>query len=222
MMGAMTACLNFVRRNGRHALRLGGLFLFATVVGACSILPTGPVLQVYLLPSEPASPFSGGANIDSSLRIIEPNSNQFLNSSRIAVQPQGEEIAVYEGSRWSDPAPILLRNRLIQEFRGDSRIRAVSSDDDSLQADFELSGDLIAFQGVAQTDKSEVLIRFDARLVRAADRRIVASQSFEIRQPINGHSEEGTAMNDVVQAFGLASDKLSAQVLNWALRRIAN
>lgn len=219
MMGAMIASLDLVRRNRRHVLRLGSLFLFAALA-ACSILPTGPVLQVYLLPSEPAPTFSGSATVDASLRIVQPNSNQFLNSSRIAVQPQGEEIAVYEGSRWSDPAPILLRNRLIQEFRADSRIRAISSDDDGLQADFELSGDLIAFQGVDRAGETEILIRFDARLVRVADRRIVASQSFEIRQPIDGHSADQPPMNGIVQAFGLASDTLSAQMLNWTLRQI--
>ncbi len=220
MMGVVTVFKNLVYRHCRSMPRLSALFLCAAV-GACSILPTGPVLQVYLLPSEPPPAFSGGGGVDASLRVLEPNSGQFLNSSRIAVQPQGEEIAVYEGSRWSDPAPVLLRNRLIQEFRADSRIRAVSSDDDSLQADFELSGDLTAFQGVSRGDESDVLIRFAARLSRVSDRRIVASQMFEIRQPIKKDlSDDATPMNSVVQAFGLASDRLSAEVLNWTLRNI--
>jgi cholesterol transport system auxiliary component len=149
-----------------------------------------------------------------SLRVSQPATNQFLNSSRIAVQPQGQEIAVYKNSRWSDSAPILVRNRLIQAFRSDGRIRAVSSDDDSLQADVELSGDLSAFQGVYHVGSSEVLIRFDARLVRISDRRIIATRQFDIRQPIKGNE-----MNEVVQAFGLASDQLATQVLNWTMQQ---
>lgn len=204
--------LKVMRYAGRRTWLLM-LSMPAMLLSACTILPTAPVSQVYLLPVPPATNAPRAQTVDWSLRVSQPATSQFLNSSRIAVQPQGQEIAVYQNSRWSDPAPILVRNRLIQEFRADGRIRAVSSDDDSLQADVELSGDLSAFQGVYLTDKSEVLIRFDARLVRISDRRIIATRHFEIRQPI-----KGTEMNEVVQAFGLASDQLATQVLNWMLQ----
>ncbi|WP_145560056.1 ABC-type transport auxiliary lipoprotein family protein [Yersinia bercovieri] len=204
--------LKVIRYLGRSTWLLM-LSMLALLLSACTILPTAPVSQVYLLPVPPATNAPRAQSVNWSLRVSQPATSQFLNSSRIAVQPQGQEIAVYQNSRWSDPAPILVRNRLIQEFRADGRIRAVSSDDDSLQADVELSGDLSAFQGVYLTDKSEVLIRFDARLVRISDRRIIATRHFEIRQPI-----KGTEMNEVVQAFGLASDQLATQVLNWMLQ----
>ncbi|CNF75099.1 ABC-type transport auxiliary lipoprotein family protein [Yersinia bercovieri] len=204
--------LKVIRYLGRRTWLLM-LSMLAMLLSACTILPTAPVSQVYLLPVPPATNAPRAQSVNWSLRVSQPATSQFLNSSRIAVQPQGQEIAVYQNSRWSDPAPILVRNRLIQEFRADGRIRAVSSDDDSLQADVELSGDLSAFQGVYLTDKSEVLIRFDARLVRISDRRIIATRHFEIRQPI-----KGTEMNEVVQAFGLASDQLATQVLNWMLQ----
>ncbi|AKP32577.1 ABC-type transport auxiliary lipoprotein family protein [Yersinia aleksiciae] len=205
--------LKVMRYLGRRTWLLM-LLMLAMLLSACTILPTAPISQVYLLPVPPTTNAPRAPTVDWSLRVSQPATSQFLNSSRIAVQPQGQEIAVYQNSRWSDPAPILVRNRLIQEFRTDGRIRAVSSDDDSLQADVELSGDLSAFQGVYLTDKSEVLIRFDARLVRISDRRIIATRHFEIRQPI-----KGTEMNEVVQAFGLASDQLSTQVLNWMLQQ---
>ncbi|MDA5497194.1 ABC-type transport auxiliary lipoprotein family protein [Yersinia aleksiciae] len=205
--------LKVMRYLGRRTWLLM-LSMLAMLLSACTILPTAPISQVYLLPVPPTTNAPRAPTVDWSLRVSQPATSQFLNSSRIAVQPQGQEIAVYQNSRWSDPAPILVRNRLIQEFRTDGRIRAVSSDDDSLQADVELSGDLSAFQGVYLTDKSEVLIRFDARLVRISDRRIIATRHFEIRQPI-----KGTEMNEVVQAFGLASDQLSTQVLNWMLQQ---
>ncbi|WP_145518447.1 ABC-type transport auxiliary lipoprotein family protein [Yersinia mollaretii] len=205
--------LKVMRYAGRRTWLLM-LSMLAMLLSACTILPTAPVSQVYLLPVPPATNAARAQTVNWSLRVSQPTSSQFLNSSRIAVQPQGQEIAVYQNSRWSDPAPILLRNRLIQEFRADGRIRAVSSDDDSLQADVELSGDLSAFQGVYLTDKSEVLIRFDARLVRISDRRIIATHHFEIRQPISG-----AKMDEVVQAFGLASDQLATQVLNWMLQQ---
>lgn len=199
----------------RYFLRLLALMVFMPLA-ACTILPESPVSQVYLLPAQPA-PAAGGPTLDKSLRIVQPNTSQFLNGSRIAVQPQGAEITSYSGSRWSDPVPLLLRNRLIQEFRTDGRFRSVSSDDDNLQADFELGGDLSSFQGVYSGDRGEVVIRFDARLVQTSDRRVVASRSFAVRQPINGRS-----MDNVVAAFGLASDRLAAEMLVWARQQAAH
>lgn len=199
----------------RQTLRLWVL-VAALPLAACTILPQSPIQQVYLLPAQPTA-MSGGQTLDRSLRIVQPNSNQFLNGTRIAVQPQGSEITAFSGSRWSDPAPLLLRNRLIQEFRTNGHFRSVSSDDDNLQADLELGGDLPSFQGVYHGDQGEVVIRFDARLVRPSDRRVIASRSFVIREPIHGKS-----MDNVVQAFGLASDKLAAQTLAWAHQQAAN
>lgn len=199
----------------RQMLRL--LVLVAVVpLAACTILPESPIQQVFLLPALPTA-VDGGPASKQTVRIVQPNSNQFLNGTRIAVQPQGSEITSFSGSRWSDPAPLLLRNRLIQEFRTNGHFRSVSSDDDNLQADLELGGDLSSFQGVYNGDRGEVVIRFDARLVRTSDRRVMASRSFAVREPIHG-----TSMDNVVQAFGLASDKLAVQTLAWARQQAGN
>lgn len=199
----------------RQMLRL--LVLVAVMpLAACTILPPSPVQQVFLLPALPTA-VDGGPASKQTVRIVQPNSNQFLNGTRIAVQPQGSEITSFSGSRWSDPAPLLLRNRLIQEFRTNGHFRAVSSDDDNLQADLELGGDLVSFQGVYNGQQGEVVIRFDARLVRTSDREAIANRSFVVREPIHG-----TSMDNVVQAFGLASDKLAAQTLTWARQQAAN
>ncbi|NSM79820.1 ABC-type transport auxiliary lipoprotein family protein, partial [Klebsiella variicola] len=149
-------------------------------------------------------------------RVMQPSTSQFINSSRIAVQPQGAEITVYSGSRWSDSVPVLVRNRLTQELRTDGRFISVSSDEDNLQADFELGGDLSSFQGVYNGNKGEVLIQFDTHLVQTSNRRVIASQRFVIRQPISGSS-----MNEVVEAFGLASDRLAADILRWLVNTSA-
>lgn len=199
----------------RQMLRL--LVLVAVMpLAACTILPPSPVQQVFLLPALPTA-VDGGPASKQTVRIVQPNSNQFLNGTRIAVQPQGSEITSFSGSRWSDPAPLLLRNRLIQEFRTNGHFRSVSSDDDNLQADLELGGDLVSFQGVYNGQQGEVVIRFDARLVRTSDREAIANRRFVVREPIHG-----TSMDNVVQAFGLASDKLAAQTLAWARQQAAN
>ncbi|MBG7136716.1 membrane integrity-associated transporter subunit PqiC [Pseudomonas aeruginosa] len=190
-----------------------GLAALATL-GACSILPEAQVLQVYLLPvhNPPASAAArpGGWG----RRGARPRGRRVGEGPRGAGRPDGDEISVYQGARWSDPAPSLLRDRLMQAFQADGRVRGLSSDDSNLQADFELGGDLRAFQTEYPNGQASALIRYDARLVRTDDKRVVASRRFEVSQPVDGKKVAA-----VVSAFGKAGDTLSAQVLDWTLRQ---
>ena len=190
-----------------------GLAALATL-GACSILPEAQVLQVYLLPvhNPPASAAAGPG--DGSRRVRPPRPRPVLGSPRVAGRPHGDEISGYQGARWSEPAPSLLRDRLMQAFQADGRVRGLSSDDSNLQADFELGGDLRAFQTEYPNGQASALIRYDARLVRTDDKRVVASRRFEVSQPVDGKKVAA-----VVSAFGKAGDTLSAQVLDWTLRQ---
>jgi cholesterol transport system auxiliary component len=182
-----------------------------TLLGGCSILPQSAPLQIYLLPSHASAP-SAGAAVDWSLRINQPQASQALDNARIAVLAQDNLISSYAGSRWSDPAPRLLRNHLLNSFQNDGRVRALSSDDDSLQADFSLGGELQAFQTEYQQGEVRVLIRLQARLIDSRSQRIIASQRFEVRQAV-----ADPQVPAVVVAFGQASDQLAAQLLNWTL-----
>lgn len=147
-----------------------------------------------------------------SLRVTKPQTSEFLDSPRIAVVPNGDLISSYANSRWSDPAPVLLRNRLLDGFQRDGRVTLLSTDDTNLQADYELGGQLQAFQSQYRGSAVEVVIRLDARLVRGSDQRILASRRFEVRQPVSD-----TQVPGVVAAFGQAGDQLNKQVVDWVV-----
>ena len=136
-----------------------------------------------------------------------------LSGQRIVVVPEDNRVSVYTGAGWSDPAPVLVRNRLLDAFRADGRVAGLSSDDKQLQADFELDSDLRAFQSEYRGGRPEAVLRLDARLVHTATRRIVASRSFALRAPATD-----TAVPAVVQAFGAAADRLAAEVVEWTVR----
>ena len=119
-------------------------------------------------------------------------------------------ITSYHGARWSDRAPRLLRDRLLDAFRTDGRFAAVSSDDAQLRADLELTGDLRAFQSEYVQGGPVVVIRYDVQLVQGRSQKILATRRFDIRQPVNGKE-----VSQVVTAFGQATDELAAQMISW-------
>ena len=192
-----------------HVALLGAFAL----TSACSILPKSEPSDVYRLPSAQSSASHGTAQ-RWSLRLTKPQASEALNSPKIAVIPQGDLISSYKASRWSDPAPELLRNRLLDGFQRDGRVSLLSTDDSNFQADLELGGSLQAFQTEYQGTAASVVVRLDALLVRSYDQRILASRRFEVRQPLND-----VQVPSVVAGFGQASDQLTAQVVNWAVEQ---
>ncbi|WP_300632147.1 ABC-type transport auxiliary lipoprotein family protein [Pseudomonas sp.] len=193
----------------KRAYRMIAPVAFA-LMSACSILPKPDPSDVYRLAS--AQPVSDGAPVSWSLRVTKPQTSEFLDSPRIAVVPNGDLISSYANSRWSDPAPVLLRNRLLDGFQRDSRVTLLSTDETNLQADYELGGQLQAFQSEYRGTAVEVVIRLDARLVRGSDQRIIASRRFEVRQPVSD-----TKVPGVVAGFGQAGDALNRQVVDWVV-----
>jgi len=183
------------------------------LLAACSVLPKAESPDVYRLASTPLQRDNAPA-VNWTLRVDTPNAERMIDSSRIAVLPQGNVVSVYQGARWADNATTLLRNRLMDAFRDNGRVAGLSSDETSLQADYSLAGDLRSFQSVYENGQPVVVIRFDARLVKNSGLRIVATRRFDVTQPVGG-----TTVPQVVAAFGQASDALAAQVVSWTLQQ---
>ncbi|MFJ2482892.1 ABC-type transport auxiliary lipoprotein family protein [Pseudomonas sp. NPDC087598] len=196
-------------------MKLTRLALLAgfVLISSCSILPKSEPADVYRLPitQAPASA-SSAASQHWSLRLNKLQASEALNRPNIAVIPQGDVISSYKASRWSDPAPVLLRNRLLDGFARDGRVTLLSTDDSNFAADLELGGNLQAFQTEYQGNQASVVVRLDALIVRGYDQRILASRRFEERQPLSD-----VQVPAVVAGFGQASDRLTAKVVAWAV-----
>lgn len=196
----------------RLHLRLSACAAIA-LLGSCTILPKAESPDIYRLPSTPL-PRDSAPAVNWTLRVDTPNAERMIDSSRIAVLPQGDVVSVYQGARWSDTATTLLRNRIMDAFRDNGRVAGLSSDETSLQADYSLAGDLRSFQSVYENGQPVVVIRFDARLVKNSGLRIVATRRFDVTQPVGGKT-----VPEVVAAFGQASDALATQVVGWTLQQ---
>ncbi|WP_322845410.1 ABC-type transport auxiliary lipoprotein family protein [Pseudomonas sp. B33.4] len=196
-------------------MKLTRLALFAgfTLISSCSILPQAEPSDVYRLPTAQTPASASPATTQHwSLRLNKLQASEALNRPTIAVIPQGDVISSYKGSRWSDPAPVLVRNRLLDGFARDGRVTLLSTDDSNFAADLELGGNLQAFQTEYQGSQASVVVRVDALLVRGYDQRILASRRFEERQPLSD-----VQVPAVVAGFGQASDRLTAKVVAWAV-----
>ena len=200
-----------------------GLKRFAGMAGlmaimalsSCSILPPKETPDVYVLPhATQAAPASNGPPLAWQLRVDTPEAIGMLSGNGIVVMPEPGKVTVYKGAQWSDPTPVMLRERLVDAFLATHRLPAVTSEADSLSADFVLGGDLRAFQSEYRNGSPVVVVRFDAQLRRGGSRQVLAAHSFEVTA-----TPAGVAVPEVVQAFGQACDQLSTQVVAWTLEQ---
>lgn len=193
-------------------LRLPSALLALAALAACSVLPPRESHDIYLLPEQAAAPQAGAAPLSWQLRVDTPQADRLLDGNRIAVVPEPGRITVYKGARWAAPAPRLLRDRLIDALRTTGRLAGVSSDGEGLYTEYRLDSQLRAFQSEYRDGRPVAVVRLDAILVDVARNRGVATRSFVAEQPA-----DGTAVPQVVAAFGRACDALAAQVGTWAV-----
>lgn len=202
----------------KTVLRSGLLALMACVIvqlAACSILPPNEPPDIYVLPHAQAAPVTDNTpQLPWQLRVDTPEATGMLTGDAIVVMPEPGKITLYKGAQWNDPAPMLLRERLVDAFLATHRLPAVTTESDALSADFILSGDLRAFQSEYRNGAPVVVIRFDAQLRRGGSRKVLAARSFEVTV-----TPSGVAVPQVVQAFGNACDQLGAQVVAWTFEQ---
>jgi cholesterol transport system auxiliary component len=185
----------------------------SVLLGACSIIPKSEAPVVYRLPSAATQAATNAIPMRNfSLRIAAPKAATMIDSTRITVLPDGDQVTVYKGVRWSERAPVLLRNRLFDAFQAAGEVAALSLDDSNMQADIELAGTLRGFHSEYRDGHPVVVIRYDALLTSASAHRIIASRRFDVQAPADGAS-----VAQVVRAFGQASDQLATQVVSWVL-----
>jgi len=209
------------------ALRLGLCGALAALVAACSVLLPARTPDVYQLPmlrhlddTSPVSTPAGDAPITSAvgtpapapmlLRIRAAATGAALAGNRIIVMPTPDTIEAYRGARWSDPAPTMVRARLVEAFANDDRFIAVADDDSTLRATLELDAQLRAFQTEYREGKPVVHVGLDLRLVDPSTHRVIATHRFDI-EAVPAASDVGS----IVRSFGYATDALSTRLAGW-------
>ncbi|MCE8015205.1 hypothetical protein HOP62_03830 [Halomonas sp. MCCC 1A17488] len=197
------------RRLSQSALVAIGLLL-----AGCNLVPEQTRIALYELPSHRLEPAPGEAT-RATLRLETPHTSGLLDGSRILVVPQPHQPRAYEGARWADDMPQLIRNHLLDAFQDDGRIVHLVPDDSAVSADLALLSDLRVFHAEYRDGLPEATLRLDARLVDTRSQRLVASRRFEQRQ-----RAESEAIPSVVEAFGRVADRLAREMVDWTVEQM--
>jgi cholesterol transport system auxiliary component len=198
----MTSVRDF-RLCRRAALLLAGLL----TLGACQLPGAGEPPNLYTL--TPKNTFSPDLpKVDWQLIVETPVAAAVLNPIRLALQRSPVTLEYYANANWTDIAPLMVQNLLIESFENTGKIVAVSRESTTLRADYLLKTELREFQ--AEYDGSgppRARVRVNAKLARMPDRAIIGSYTVE--------RMERAASGDL-PAIALAFD----EALGGAMRRV--
>lgn len=187
----------------------------ATVLlASCTVFPEQPAHQIFQLPASTVPKNTTGA-IDTTLRVSAPLAITPIDSNRILVNPDAHEIRAYEGARWSNRAPVMLGNYLLESFRRDGRLATVVSDTSPARSHLTLAGDLTRFQAEYHNGTPVIQVQLNLQLIDERTRETVANNRFEVSHPATGEK-----IHAVVNAFGKASDELARQVIDWTVKQL--
>jgi len=198
----------------RRLLRAAAALPVVALAPGCS-LPVpgqGPPPELYRL--SPKSTFGEDLPTANWQLILEPPvANAGLNTTRIALQRKPTQIEYYARSGWADRAPIMIQTLMIESFENSGKIVSVGRESVGLRADFVLKIELRELQAIYENDgPPQAWVGVNIKLVQMPRRAIVASQSFEHREPATVDR-----LPDVIEAFDAALGKVLRRMVEWTL-----
>jgi cholesterol transport system auxiliary component len=147
------------------------------------------------------------------LSVSRPTAARVIDSPRIAVRPAPNELQVYRGASWSQPPADLVETTVLRALEDSGKILSVARSGVGIRADYKLVMDLRRFEAdYAGAAAPSAVIELNAKLLHAAEQRVVASRTFVQSQPA-----AGTELPQVTTAFDQALERLTSEVVGWTL-----
>lgn len=198
-------------------IRVAALLLATISLAGCGILPKQETLSLY----DPAPRHSTTEHVANSawpqadwqLQISRPYADAMHDSARILVRPQPDELQVYKGAAWTQPAPDIVLDTLLRAFSDSGRLAGVARRGEGVSAKYELLLDLRRFESDYDGGTTpSARIEIGARLVHNADNRVVASEVFDASTPA-----EGAGVAQISRAFEQSLGDATGRLIGWTL-----
>ena len=199
----------------KHLTRYTLPILLAGLLGACALVGGGKNGGITIhspLPTRSAS-LAEGPVLPWQLSISHPSAERMIDSARIAVRPQPNELQVYRGAMWSMPATDLVETSVLRMLEDSGRLAGVARSSSGLHSDYRLVMDIRRFEAdYAGQSTPTATIEVSAKLLHSQTQKVVASRTFVERR-----AADGTAVETVVPAFQTVLDQISHAITGWVL-----
>ncbi|MGV8960560.1 MAG: ABC-type transport auxiliary lipoprotein family protein [Stenotrophomonas sp.] len=194
-------------------IRLAAPLCLLALAG-CSLLGGGDKHPITIYaPQVRVAPDPAWPAVSWQLVLAKPSAPRLIDSPRINVRPTPDQLEIYRGVTWSQPATDLFEDTLLRAFEDSGRIPAVARIATGIRSDYKLTMDLRRFEADYRgSSMPAATIELNAKLIHSTDQRVIASKTFLQVQPANA---TGTA--EVAKAFEQALQQVATEVVGWTL-----
>ncbi len=174
--------------------------------GDAKVTLYSPQIQVAAQPDWPT--------VNWALVVVRPLASEALDTERVAVRPISDVMQVYKGAIWSDPAPDLLQNALVDAFEDSGRIVAIGREQSGTHGAFALQLDMRQFEAVytAADQPPSIVVNLQAKLFERPSNRVLAMKLFRVSVPASS-----AQVPAVMAAFNEATTQSLSNIVGWTL-----
>jgi cholesterol transport system auxiliary component len=144
------------------------------------------------------------------LVVYEPVAVHTLETNRLAVRPQPDQVSYYKGIAWTDRLPRLVQARLIESFQNSGAVKAVSN----TYGQYALASELRAFQIDVTTGRAAAEVDIFAKLIQLNTGKVIATKGFNARVPARSDAPE-----DAFAALNQAFTQVVQDITTWIAAR---
>ncbi|WP_126172093.1 ABC-type transport auxiliary lipoprotein family protein [Altericroceibacterium xinjiangense] len=202
--------MSITASNRRRATALAAALAFSAALSGCISLGPEPPDALLTLTPEPGqiAPANAGASgsAENAIAVLQPESVQRLNVTRVPVQVSPSAIAYLEDATWVDKPAKLFQQLLSETIRARADRLVVGETDLMIPPRTVLSGQLVqmGYDAASQT----VTVRFDAILQQAGGE--VRTRRFESTR--TGIAPDVVAIGP---ALNETANEVARQVAEW-------
>lgn len=193
--------------------RRAATLLLTLALAGCSggLLPAPPPPpKLYRLSPAAAVPATG-APIKAQILVGSVDASGALDTARIALSPSATRLEYFADAEWTDRAPMLMDNLLLDTLVHAGRFNRVAQRSLALRADYVVLGALDHFEAdYAAGTPPQVRVTLDLRLLHMPDGDILAQRQFTATVPATQNTVPA-----VVEAFDAASHRALHDVPAW-------
>ncbi len=176
-----------------------------------------PTPTNYVLASVPpaaSATQSAASSID--LAIARPDVSPGLDTRRIAVL-RGRQLDYYRGTEWGGSVTEIVQTLLVSSLDDQKLFRSVTSEQTRVSSEYLLDVEVRDFQAeyAAAGGNPQIRITMVGRLIRIADREIIASVSASALK-----SASDNRMGEVAAAFEAASQQVALEIASKSVQAI--
>ncbi len=166
-----------------------------------------PVPSAYVIASARGGTVTGAPSTPVDISIGRPDFSPGLDSERIAVL-KGRELDYFRGVRWGGRTVEVVQNMLVATMNDQQLFRSVTAEQSRVANDYTLDVEVRNFEAeYAQGPTPDAHVMIIGRLIRVADRRLVATVSSDARV-----SATEDRMSAVAAAFEGAAQKVAVDL----------